>query len=115
MAQHYRHYWGPCQTGRFNFQWDIIQHDSFVVVTASEGPGYDVGPAPQRFVGNAHFTVSSIAPHDGGVTFWVVIGEMGGLLTDYTDHFMGDWWPAGPLNLWTDITVFDASDNWGQN
>lgn len=78
------------------------------MVTASEGPGYDVAPAPQRFLGHAYFQVSSVAPHDGGVTFWVIIG-------DIWDGGPWNHWPPGPLNLWTDITVFDPSDPSGQN
>jgi hypothetical protein len=114
MPQHFRHYWGPQSTARFNFQWSIIRHDSFVVVTASEGPGYDVGPAPQRFVGDSPFIVCNVAPHDGGVTFMVVIGGLGGI-TNQDRSYIEDVWGKGPLNLWTDITVFDGSDQWGQN
>ena len=114
MPNHYRHFWGPQQSNVFNFQWDIIKHDSFVVITASEGPGYDVGPAPQRFVGKAFFEVHSVSPHDGGVTFWVVMNEFNVIqFGDGAAVVVVPW--TSPLNLWTDITVFDASDNWGQN
>jgi hypothetical protein len=110
MAQHYRHFWGPQVSQKFNFQWDIIRHDSFVVITACEGPGYDVGPAPQRIVGEAFFQVASVCPHDGGVTFWVLMGSHTG-----GSYGVGFTTWRETLNLWTDITVFDASDNWGQN
>src|SRR5258708_155662 len=88
MAQHFRHFWGPQKTARFNFQWDAIRHDSFVVITASEGSPRQEGlffdpSAPERFVGSAHFQVSSVAPHDGGVTFWVIIGDAKALLSGF--------------------------------
>ena len=88
--------WGPKRTGRFNFQWNIISHASVVLVAASEGREHPenglmiyASDSPRRFVGDARFTVDSIAPHDGGVTFHVTID-----------------WPR-PLTLWTDIVVFD--------
>jgi|GEM_PF-1901750 hypothetical protein len=114
MAQHFRHFWGPQKTARFNFQWDAIRHDSFVVITASEGSPRQEGlffdpSAPERFVGSAHFQVSSVAPHDGGVTFWVIIGDAKALLSGFFN-----WW-VDPLNLWTDITVFDPGEPSGQN
>ena len=102
MPHHWRHFWGPAATGRYNFHWDRIRHDSFVVVTAAEGPGFDRQPAPQRFRGNAMFEVASVAPYDGGVAFWVLILDLFRV------------WPER-LNLWTDITVFDPEDDWGQN
>jgi hypothetical protein len=109
MAQHYRHFYGPQNSGDFNFQWDIIRHDSFVVITASEGHGYDVAPAPQRIIQDFFFQVWNVAPHDGGVAFRVLILERewlrneGFAFVDVTE------------NLWIDITVFDASDPAGQN
>lgn len=94
--QGFRHCWGSQSTNTFNVQWDIINHDSFVVITASEGREFMENGhlvlntnSPSRFVGAARFTVDSISPHDGGVTFHVTI----------------DW--GGPLTLWTDIIVFD--------
>jgi hypothetical protein len=115
MAQHWRHFWGPQKTGKFNFQWDAIRHDSFVVITASEGEprqeGVFVDPSsPRRFVGSAHFQVSSVAPHDGGVTFWVIIGDP---KATFSPAFF-NWW-VDPLNLWTDITVFEPGEPSGQN
>ena len=105
--QHYRHFWGAWNSNVFTFWWDIIKHDSFVVITASEGPGYDVQAAPQRFVGDAGFIVGSVAPFDGGVKVWVIMtGGSSGSLSSLWSH---------PLNLWTDITVFDPADPWGQN
>src|SRR4051812_34269523 len=93
--------WGPVPTARVNLQWDIIKHESVVVITASEGEeGFEEGHpllttsaegvgSPRRFVGDARFTVDSVSPHDGGVTFQVTI----------------DW--SGPLTLWTDVIVFN--------
>jgi hypothetical protein len=109
MAQSFRHFWGPQVSGRFNFNWDIIKHDSIVVITASEGPGYDVQPAPQKFVGDAVCAVASVAPHDGGVTFAVLIVFDPGRPGDRVAAFVH------PINLWTDITVFDPSEFEGQN
>jgi hypothetical protein len=109
MPTHIRYFWGKQKTAQFTYNWGLIQHDSYVVITASEGDPPDgeiFDPTkPHRFVGNAHFQVSSIAPHDGGVTFWVIIGDPRAL--GAPDFF--NWW-IDPLNVWTDITVFDASD-----
>jgi hypothetical protein len=113
MTQHYRHYWGPQFSNRFNFQWNIIRHTSFVAITASEGGGYEVSPAPQRFVGSALFQVCSIAPHEGGVTFSVMIVDPTAIVSGEGYRAVA-LWPSA-LRLWTDITVFDASDPWGQN
>ena|SRR5436305_2466065 len=92
----YRFCYGPQITNTFNFQWDIIKHNSFVVITASEGQEFAENhlmiyddQSPHRFIGNARFTVCNIAPHDGGVTFHVAID-----------------WPS-PITLWVDIIVFD--------
>jgi hypothetical protein len=88
--------WGPQTTGRFNFGWNIINHTSYVVITASEGQeGFEGGTvllttaSPRRFLGLARFTVDNVSPHDGGVEFHVTID-----------------WPQ-PITLWTDIFVFD--------
>jgi len=115
MAQNYRHFWGPQRSAKFGFNWDIIRHDSVAVVTACEGPGYDVPPPPQRFDGNAVFLAGGIAPGDGGVTFWVLIvdpsSEQGS--ADSPVFCIAPW--NGLLNLWTDITVFAPSEFVGQN
>jgi hypothetical protein len=83
-----RVYWGKAN-GRVqcNLSDPDINHQSVVVVTASEGDDSDSTASPQRFVGAANFTVSDIAPNDGGVSFIVNI----------------DW--DNPLNLWTDIAI----------
>lgn len=96
----------PLTSTRLNFQWDIIKHDSYVIVTASQGNGSDAKPAPQRFVGDATLIVGAVSPHDGGVTFWVSIAP-GKVLGP------GQW--PEPILFWTDITVFDANDPSGQN
>lgn len=76
----------------FNLAWDQIQHNSIVVITASEGQPPISTAQPQLFVGDSRFTVNNIAPQDGHVTFRVTI----------------EW--DQPLNLWTTLTVFDPSD-----
>jgi len=113
MPQHYRHYWGIHTAGQFNFEWDAIQHDSYVVITAAEGPGPDSSDfPPERFVGNAALFVGSVAPHTGGVTFWVFFNDG----TQEGAWWQGNYWQlSGGLSLWIDITVFDAGDPSGQN
>jgi hypothetical protein len=80
----------------FDFQWDIINHLSYVLISVSEGrEGRDADShrmnlttqSPRKFLGSARMTVNSIAPHDGGVTF--------GLTIEYS-----------PVIVWTDIIVF---------
>jgi len=91
MPRTIRKYWGPLH-GRasLNYNWAAIDQDSVVVITASE---YNAQFA--RFLGAAPITVANIAPHgppydpNHGVTFVVNI----------------DW--GSPLNVVTDITVFD--------
>ena len=98
MAQTIRRYWLPCQ-GRclFNLNWDAINRDSVVVVTASEYRKEGDDPDKwTRFVGSASIGVDNISPHgppddlNHGVTFVVSV--------DYKDH---------PLFVVTDITVLD--------
>ncbi|ABQ37013.1 papain-like cysteine protease family protein [Bradyrhizobium sp. BTAi1] len=92
MPRTIRKYWGAFR-GRetLNFNWPAIDHDSVVLVTASE---YNAQHA--RFIGAASITVSNIAPHgppydpNHGVTFVV----------------NADWGSA--INVVTDITVLDA-------
>jgi hypothetical protein len=93
MPQHARIFYGRWN-GRWNYNlnWRAISHDSFVVVTASEGQEPITTTAPQRFVGAANFVVSDIAPRDGGLNFVIDIN-----------------WPD-PLNVWVDVTVFDRND-----
>ncbi len=93
MPKHARYYWGRRQgLIRYEFNWKEIQHDFWVLVSASEGQPPISTAAPQRFIGDARFTVHNIAPFDGGVLFGVEI--------DFPQ----------PLHLWTDITVFDRND-----
>lgn len=98
MPQTCRQYWWNVQgRTRLNFNWGAINHDSVVLVTASE---YAVnGPDPKhspRFVGAATITVESVSPHgppfdpNHGVTFVVNV----------------DW--GAPLHVVTDITVLDS-------
>ena len=86
-----RKYWAPfAGRANLNYNWPIIDHDSTVIVTASECNAEKV-----RFIGAASITVDSIAPHgppydpNHGVTFVVDV----------------NW--GSPLNIVTDITVLD--------
>ena len=92
MSQTIRKYWGAF-TGRvaLNYNWDLIEHDSVVVVTASE---YTDQKA--RFIGATTIRADNVAPHgppydsNRGVTFVVDV----------------DW--GSPVNIVTNITVMDA-------
>lgn len=96
MPQTIRKYWGPFQNRvTLNFNWNAINHDSVVIITAAE---YQVATPPSsehRFIGAATITVDNIVPHgppfdpNHGVTFVVNVG-----------------WHT-PLNIVTDITVLD--------
>jgi hypothetical protein len=77
---------------RYNYDWNEISRHSVVVITASEGKPPITTNYPERYVGAAPFTVMNVAPYDGGMMFAVRI----------------EW--RHPLDLWTDITVFDRSD-----
>jgi len=93
---HWRHLWRGANPGQFTFSWSDIHHDSFVVVTASEGRTSDL--VPDRFIGDAWIEVDSVTPFDGGVAFMLL------------------WQSAfRNLNVWTDITVFDPRDPSGTN
>ena len=93
MPQHARIFWSK-HRGRqnYNLAWDVIRHDSVVLISASEGKQPITPQAPERFVGSATYTVCNIAAQDGNVSFVVSI----------------DW--DEPLDLWTDITVFDRGE-----
>jgi hypothetical protein len=86
-----RIYWGP-HHGQVRCRLDDgdISSQSVVLVTASQGDHANTGASPARFVGDAPFTVSNIAPFDGGVEFRVII----------------DW--KDPLPLWTDVVIMDG-------
>ncbi|MEA2932007.1 MAG: hypothetical protein QOI56_792 [Actinomycetota bacterium] len=97
MPQTVRQYWWNLRgQSRLNFNWNAINHDSVVLITASE---YLVhGPDPRhspRFVGSANITVENVSPHgppfdpNHGVTFLVNV----------------EW--GSPLHVVTDITVLD--------
>ena len=91
-----RKYWGKFQ-GRttLNFNWDAIDHDSTVIVSASEYADNKV-----RFIGAATISADNVCPHgppydpNHGVTFVVDVA-----------------WSA-PLNVVTDITVLDSKPVW---
>jgi len=97
MPQTCRQYWWNLQ-GRctLNFNWDAINHDSVVLITASEYRPNPPDPAHSpRFVGAVNIGVENISPHsppfdpNHGVTFVVDV----------------DW--GSPLHVVTDITVLD--------
>jgi len=84
----------------FNFNWDAIDHDSVVLISASE---YVVTPNPAneyRFIGAATISVSNVTPHgppydpNHGVTFVVNVN-----------------WDSS-LYVATDITVLDDKPVW---
>ena len=94
-----REYW-TARNGRnvLNFNWDAINHDSTVHVTAAE---YSLDPgtptSSPRFVGAANVTVRNISPHgppfdpNHGVTFVVTV----------------DW--PDPINIVTDIILVEPT------
>jgi hypothetical protein len=89
--------------GRLNctFNWPVINKQSVVLVSASEGAAPESTAAPERFVGAANVTVHNIAPFGfvdpyggnppggGGVRFVLTV----------------DW--GEPLPIWADIVVLD--------
>ena len=100
MPEHIRIYWHPMR-GRntLNFNWDAIDSDSIVHVSASEyrakGQPLFIGESEPRIVGAANVHVDNVSPHgpdegdpNHGVTFVVNV----------------DW--DDPLPIVTDITVF---------
>jgi hypothetical protein len=95
---HWRHLWRSApRLSVYTFGWDIIQHGSYVLITAAEADL--TAQVPARFIGDAKpIVVGNIAPQDGQVQF--------------TMWWMGDF-PY--LNIWTDITIFDPTDPQGTN
>jgi hypothetical protein len=96
MPQTIRKFWRP-HNGRvtLNFNWDAINHDSVVLISAAEYVTSTPPSNEHRFIGAASITVENIAPHgppydnNHGVTFVVNV----------------DW--GTPLPIVTDITVLD--------
>jgi hypothetical protein len=97
MSQTIRHHWTGLKGRRaLNFNWDAIDHDSVVLVTASEYALNAAAPeTSQRFVGAASITVANVTPHgppydpNHGVTFVVDVA-----------------WGA-PLDVVTDVVLLD--------
>jgi hypothetical protein len=92
--QYWRNLSGRCE---LNFNWDAIDHDSVVLISASEFRPDDEAPARSpRYVGEATIRVHNISPHgppfdhNHGVTFVITVG-----------------WDS-PIHVVTDITVLDA-------
>jgi hypothetical protein len=91
--QHIHMLWHGAVSGNYGFNWDAISINSVVLITAAEGR---VGTeTPDRFNGFAAMEVRNIIPRPGRVEFKLEI----------------DW--ERPLEVWTDITVFDATDPLG--
>ncbi len=96
MPQTVRKFWGPLK-GRtpLNMNWNAINHDSVVLITAAEYFVAAPSTNEHRFIGGATITGENIAPHgppfdpNHGVTFVVNVD-----------------WPS-PLTIVTDITVLD--------
>jgi hypothetical protein len=97
MPRTIRKYWGP-HKGRatLNFNWPMINHDSVVLISATEYVTTTPPSNEHRFIGAASITVENISPHgppydpNHGVTFVVNV----------------DW--GTPLPIVTDITVLDS-------
>jgi len=97
MTKTVRQYWQPFRgRRRLNFNWDAIEHDSVVLISASEfRPEREPSDDP-RFVGGAVIGVENVSPHgppydpNHGVTFEVNV----------------EW--NEPLRVVTDITILDA-------
>jgi hypothetical protein len=92
-----QYYWNLQGRSVLNFNWDPINHDSVVLITASEySPDQGDPKHSARFVGGANITVENISPHgppydpNHGVGFVVNV----------------EW--GSPLHVVTDITVLDA-------
>jgi hypothetical protein len=98
MIEHWRHRWvGAPRLAHYTFWWPIIHNESYVLVTGVEGK--ISATVPDRFMGDARpMIVANIAAHAGYVEFTL-------------------WWCGNfpYLNVWTDITVFDANDPQGAN
>jgi hypothetical protein len=96
MPQTIRKFWEPLN-GRtsLNYNWEIIDHDSVVLISAAEYTDTNPPSNEHKIIGSASVTVENIAPHgppfdpNHGVGFVVNIN--------------GD----SPLKIVTDITVLD--------
>jgi hypothetical protein len=97
MPRHARVFWGHHNgIKRYQLNWRPVKKESVVLISASEGPPPDPQAfvmIPNKFVGDAVFKVENIAPDTGMVVFVIQID-----------------WPE-PLPLWTDVTLFDATDD----
>lgn len=98
MPQTCRQYWWSLRgRSQVNFNWGAIDHDSVVLVSASEfAPNRDDAKHSPRFAGDARIRVDNVSPHgppfdpNHGVTFVITV----------------DW--GAPLHVVTDITVLDG-------
>jgi len=82
---------GP-RLGIYNVKWDIIKHDSYVIINIAEAAVSSI--VPDKFIGDAKpMVVGNICPHDGYVEFTV-----------------WRWGDFPYLDFWTDILVFNSYD-----
>jgi hypothetical protein len=90
----FRHLWKHApRLGIYTVNWDIIKHDSYVVITLAEAVVSE--QVPTKFIGEAKpMVIGNISPHDGSVEFTV-------------------WWYGDfpYLDIWTDILVFNSYDS----
>jgi hypothetical protein len=95
MAQVFRWFLGRFR-GRVTctFSHEAINHQSVVLVAASEGDRGDSSASPQRKVGSASIRVENIAPFDRMVVFRVFI-EWDDPLPVWADIFVADEFPQG--------------------
>lgn len=95
MAQVRRIYLGR-RMGRITFKIksSLINQQSVVIITASEGDEANTTASPARFVGHAPIGVENIAPFDGSVIFriYVIWDEP---LPVWADIFIADELPRG--------------------
>lgn len=97
MTHTIRVMWKNTTSGWKNFNWGVINKDSVIHISASEGAS-DQGSlfGILRTRGDARISVENVRPHDGGVEFWLSIQ-------------LGFDRPP-PLTIVLDITVVDPAE-----
>jgi len=95
MAKVYRIYWGRYRGGvTCTVKSPVINHQSVVFISASEGDEGNTTESPKRYVGLASINIENIAPFDGGVVFHMRI-SWGEPIPVWTDIFIADEYPKG--------------------